>query len=123
MAKLYKLLLALTSFTFFSFNLPAQSIATQNLRDAGIRYKRDFEIKGIAHPDDALLKKINISRYDYLRQPDKRVEAKDSDNNLVLVLYSENEIAKAKKESLRNATNIKTVSDVHYVTTPKSDGQ
>ena len=121
MAKLYKLLLALASFAFISFSLTAQSSASQNLRDASIRFKRDFEIKGIAQPDNALLKKIDIGRYDYLRQPDKRVEAKDSDNNLILVLYSENEIAAMKQEHLRRAPDAKTVTDVKYIPTPKTE--
>jgi hypothetical protein len=114
MAKLYKLLLVLTCLAFIVSNLFAQ-----NFPSAKIRYKREFEIKGIARPGDDLLQKINIGKYDFLREKDKRVEVKDGDNHLILVLYSENEIARMKQESIRNNPNIKTVADVQNVQTPK----
>jgi hypothetical protein len=118
MAKLYKLALALACILFLVRNVTAQ-----NAPSAATRYKREFEIKGNAHPDDALLQKIDISRFDYLRQKDKRVEAKDGANGLIIILYSENEIARMKQESLRNMTNIKTVTDVRVVPTSKTGRQ
>jgi hypothetical protein len=118
MAKLYKLNFALACLLFIASNVLAQ-----NFPSSATRYKREFEIKGIAHPGNDLLQKIDIGKFDFLREKDKRVEVKDGDNQLILILYSENEIAHMKQESLRNATNIKTVSDVQYVTTPKTGRQ
>ena len=119
MVKIYKLILLTGSWILFAATLPAQTNVEPNTRTAAMRYKQDFEIKGIAHPDNALLSKIDIKRFDYLRQADVRVEAKDAENNIIIILYSENEIAKMKQEHLRKASGIKTVSDVKNVSTHK----
>ena len=119
MAKFYKL-----SFVLACFTLLVTNVLAQNARSASTRYKRDFEIKGVVNPDNALLQKIDLSRFDYLRQADKRVEAKDAVNNIIIILYSENEIRKMKQEHTRNYTGeMKTVTDVKNVPTPKSDRQ
>jgi hypothetical protein len=119
MGKIYNLILSLACFIFSATELFAQTNVTPSTRTAVTRYKQDFEVRGIARPDSTLLSKINISKYDYLRQPDVRVEAKDSDNNLILILYSEKEIARMKEASLRHTSGIKTVTDVKYISSPK----
>jgi len=120
MAKNYKLTLTLACFILFLCQLHSQTTATVNKRTAVTRYKQDYEIKGISHPDNALLSKINISKYDYLRQANERVEAKDADNNIIIILYSEKEIARMKQEHVRQAPSlVKTVTDVQYVPTTK----
>jgi hypothetical protein len=102
-----------------SLSIFAQTNSSPAVRNASTRYKQDYEIKGISNPGADLLSKINIASFDYLRQKDKRVEAKDNVNHIVLILYSENEVAAEKQQHLQESSNVKTVTDVKYISTPK----
>jgi hypothetical protein len=82
------------------------------------QYKIDFEIKGVNNPDVELLSRINIEKYEYLRQKNKRTEVKDGDNRVILILYSVEEAAEKRERNLREK-RFKTVTEVKEVNTPK----
>jgi hypothetical protein len=117
MAKKY--ILIFSCCFLFAFSVYSQTNVAPKVLTTADRYKEEFEIKGIPNADPELLSKIDIAKYNYLRQPDVRVEVKDPDNQLILILYSEREVAKKKDERRRQATNLKTVTDVQYIVTPK----
>jgi hypothetical protein len=117
MVKIYCLVCILCSLCIVQITT-AQTTSTPHIRSTAERFKQDFEIKDIANPSEELLSKINISDFDYLRQPDVRVEAKDGTNKIILVLYSVKEIREAREARARQG-NVKTVTDVKYIFTPK----
>lgn len=67
------------------------------------RYKVDYEIKNISNPSNELLMSLNLSQYEELRLDVNDLEISDEENNVVIILYSNQKAGTNKKNTLRNS--------------------
>lgn len=111
------LLFATTSIRCVTAQEQEQRVASKQLLSVK-SYKVDYEIKGVTKPGNDLLSRIDISKFEYLRQAEKRTEVKDHENQLILILYSETEAAMNREDAIKNS-RMKTVTDVKEVNTSK----
>lgn len=95
-----KQFISISVFFFFSMVSYGQISSVVQSKPAGIylpdgtkvnEYKKTFEIKENANPDQMTLSKIDVSKYWKFINPTQRVEVIDDVTDLTLILYSRSE--------------------------------